>query len=170
MTTQLLTFHLAEAVYGIDILHVREIRAVGPLATLPGSPSFVRGVMNLRGSVVPVVDLRARLGMERIEPGKFAVIIVADIGGKSVGLLADNVNEVAPVDPSALKPPPGVAVHGDQRFIENLALRPREDGESSMIVVLNLERIHDAESMPGPDGLAAALETAHTLETEPAAA
>lgn len=170
MTTQLLTFHLADAVYGIDILHVREIRAVGPLAVLPGSPSFVRGVMNLRGSVVPVIDLRARLGMDRIEPGKFAVIVVADIEGKSVGLLADSVNEVAPIDPSALKPPPGVAVLGDQRFIQSLALRTREDGQTSMIVVLNLERIHDAELMPGAETLAAAVETAYTKETEPAAA
>ncbi len=142
--SQLLTFQLGNNVYGVDILQVREIRGIGPIAVLPGAPAYLRGVMNLRGAVVPVIDLRKRLGLPEIEISRFAVIIVVRIEDKSVGLLADAVNEVLTVPPERLEPPPSLTVRQEQHFIAGFALRAESAGDEDFIIVLSLERLHDA--------------------------
>jgi purine-binding chemotaxis protein CheW len=146
--SQLLTFTLAEAVYGVAILKVQEIRGVGAITPLPGTPPFLSGIINLRGAVVPVIDLRVRLGLPAARPGRFAVTIIVRSGEKSVGLLTDAVNDVVTVAPAEFSLPPGAAQTGESRFIERLAL-PRtqvagSQTETDLIMVLDPEQIYNA--------------------------
>ncbi|MEY4764405.1 MAG: hypothetical protein RI907_1078 [Pseudomonadota bacterium] len=107
---QFLTFWLGEEVFGVDIRTVREIIQCGPMATVPLMPSFVRGVINLRGAVVPVVDLNVRFGRPAIEVDKKSCIVVFDAlrHGERIdlGVLVDSVSEVIKIAPSHIEPPP----------------------------------------------------------------
>ncbi len=140
---QFLTFHLHDGTYGIGIEFISEIRAIGTLTALPGSPNYLRGIMNLRGSIVPVVDLRARLGLPpAANHSRFAVTIITRHENKSVGLIADGVNEVIAIPKSNWQNSKAME-HADQRFVKGLALLPDSTGTSSMIVLLNLDRLYD---------------------------
>jgi purine-binding chemotaxis protein CheW len=92
--TQFLTFSLGDEEYGIEILQVQEIKGYTPITPLPNAPVFIKGVMNLRGTVVPVMGLREAFGMPAVEYGKFSVIIVTAVGEKVVGILVDAVTDV----------------------------------------------------------------------------
>jgi purine-binding chemotaxis protein CheW len=154
---QLLTFQLDGGLYGIGILDVREIRGVSPVTSLPGSPAYVKGIVNLRGSIVPVIDLRIRLGLEpAIAVNRFAVIIVTQLQGKSIGLLADGVTEVVTIANTDLRKPPLMTGHGDQRFIRGLVLQTAlEKADPTLLYVLDLERLHDPsfEHLPSAEVL-----------------
>ena len=89
---QFVTFTIGEEEYGVDIMMVREIKGWSPTTTLPNSPPYVRGVINLRGIIVPIFDLRMRFGMGLNEPGATHVVIIVKIGARTVGLLADGVS------------------------------------------------------------------------------
>src|SRR5262245_10103465 len=106
--TQYLTFQLGSEETGIEILRVQEIKGYTPITPLPNAPAFIKGVMNLRGAVVPVLSLRETFGMPPIEYGKFSVIIVTAINDKVVGLLVDAVSEVIDLAASDIDLPPDV--------------------------------------------------------------
>src|SRR6058998_2848247 len=91
---QYLTFRLGAEEYGVEILKVQEIRSYSAVTPVPNTPRAVRGVMNLRGQIIPVLDLRTKFGMPEAEYSRFAVVIVVVISGKVVGLLADGVSDV----------------------------------------------------------------------------
>jgi purine-binding chemotaxis protein CheW len=125
-----LTFQLGDAQYGVEIEGVQEIKGFAPVTPLPNSPSHVRGVLNLRGVIVPVIDLRRRFGMDSIEYTKRNAIIVLVIHGRLAGLLVDDVCDVIDVPEGSLHPPPvGAGVAGG--FVRGLA----RVGESLMIQV-----------------------------------
>lgn len=125
-----LTFQLGDAQYGVEIEGVQEIKGFAPVTPLPNSPAHVRGVLNLRGVIVPVVDLRRRFGMDAIEYTKRNAIIVLVIHGRLAGLLVDDVCDVIDVPDGGLHPPPvGAGVAGG--FVRGLA----RIGESLMIQV-----------------------------------
>src|SRR5271169_73812 len=109
---QYLTFLLAGEEYGVDILRVQEIKGWDKVTRIPHTPDYVLGVINLRGAVVPIVDLRRRFGLETIEFGPTTVIIVMRVAGarheRTVGVVVDAVSEVYNVDPADMKPPPDV--------------------------------------------------------------
>ena len=121
---QFLTFTLGEEVFAMDIRTVREIIQVGPMTTVPLMPGFVRGVINLRGAVVPVIDLQSRFGRPRATVGKKTCIVIFDAirDGERVelGLLVDAVSEVIDITPEQIEPPPnfGSAVRRD--FIQGM--------------------------------------------------
>jgi purine-binding chemotaxis protein CheW len=130
---ELIAFRVAAQEFCVDIMSVREIRGWTPVTPLPRSPSFVRGVVNLRGAVLPIVDLAARLGFAATEPTARHVIIVAKIGHQVIGLLVDAVSDILTVTDEVLQPTPEVAsemakafVRGvlavDQRMISLIAL------------------------------------------------
>jgi len=133
---QLLTFTLAGEQYGVEILKVQEIKGYSAVTPLPNTPVHVRGVMNLRGTVIPVVDLRAKFGMEACEYNKFAVIIVVTVGDKTVGLLVDAVSDVLEVRTPEIRPCPELGTGVDTRFISGMATA----GES-MTVLLDIDRL-----------------------------
>src|SRR5215469_15963813 len=104
---QVLTFVLGNETYGVDILRVQEIRGWTSVTKIPHAPSHVLGVLNLRGSIVPIVDLRLRFELEQVEYTKVTVIIVLSVnsasGRREVGVVVDGVSDVVDLDPAAVK-------------------------------------------------------------------
>lgn len=132
---ELLSFRVGESEYSVEIMSVREIRGWTRATTLPHSPHFVRGVINLRGAVLPVIDLAMRLGMDAEEPNDRNVIIVVDIEGRSVGLRVDAVSDILSVPKSQLQPPPDMSGDRDHGFIQALTIL---DGRMIRILELAL--------------------------------
>lgn len=117
---ELITFRVDEQFYSVDIMSVREIRGWTTATPLPQSPDFVRGVINLRGTVLPIVDMAARLGLPDAEPTQRHVIIVVWIQGQLVGLLVDAVCDIITADEDGLQPTPDVACETVHGFVQGL--------------------------------------------------
>ncbi|WP_421854290.1 chemotaxis protein CheW [Oricola sp.] len=107
-TVEIISFRLGEQVYCVDIMVVREIRGWAPCTPMPHAPSHVLGVINLRGSVIPVIDVAVRIGLAPANPTERSAIIVIDQGKKLVGLLVENVSDMITVKQSDLQPVPDV--------------------------------------------------------------
>jgi purine-binding chemotaxis protein CheW len=123
---ELMAFRIGAQEFCVDIVSVREIRGWTPATALPHSPIFVRGVINLRGVVLPIVDLAARLGLASVEPTSRHVIIVAQIGQQIVGLLVDAVSEILTVTDDIIQPTPDVASEMAKTFVRGvLAINER---------------------------------------------
>lgn len=134
MFRQLITFEIGDQHLGVDIMAVREIRAWSPATPLPNVPDHVRGVVNLRGVVLPVLDLRCRLGWGGTDPTARHVIIVVRIGEQSQGLIVDAVHDIVSVPPDAMQPLPDVGNDEAARFLDGLATIG-----DRMVLVLALE-------------------------------
>jgi purine-binding chemotaxis protein CheW len=133
---ELMAFRIGSQEFCVDIVSVREIRGWTPATALPHSPDFVRGVINLRGVVLPIVDLAARLGLARVEPTSRHVIIVAQVGKQIVGLLVDAVSEILTVSDDMVQPTPDVASEMAKTFVRGvLAINER------MISLIALDEI-----------------------------
>jgi purine-binding chemotaxis protein CheW len=131
---QYLAFRIGEQEYAIDILKVQEIRGHTPITVLPQTPSHVRGAMNLRGTIVPVYDVRERFGLGTSEYHRFSVIIVVSIADRQVGLLVDAVSDVLDLTDDQLEPPPDLGqgegfVHALGRIADRI------------LIILALERV-----------------------------
>jgi purine-binding chemotaxis protein CheW len=143
---QYLTFALGREVFAMDIRTVREIIQVGPMTTVPLMPNFVRGVINLRGAVVPVIDLQARFGRPPATVGKKTCVIIFDAvrDGERVelGLLVDAVSEVIEIAPSQIEPPPnfGTAVRRD--FIQGMG-----KVANRFVIILEPDKAFDVTEM-----------------------
>lgn len=133
---ELLSFRLAEEEYSVDIMSVREIRGWTRATPLPHAPAHVRGVINLRGTVLPVVDLSVRLGMEPVTGDARNVIIVVQVGSQTAGLLVNAVSDILALPRTELQPPPDLAADSAHSFIEALTI---VDGR--MIRVLDLTAV-----------------------------
>lgn len=133
---ELLSFRLAEQEYSVDIMSVREIRGWTRATPLPHAPAHIRGVINLRGTVLPVVDLSTRLGMPPVEGDVRNVIIVVQVGGQAAGLLVDAVSDILALPRGELRPPPDLAADTAHSFVQALTI---VDGR--MIRVLDLEAV-----------------------------
>jgi len=133
---ELLTFRVGEHEYSVDIMSVREIRGWTPTTSLPHSPDYVRGVINLRGTVLPVLDLATRLGQEDNGPDERNVIIVVDSGGRTVGLRVDAVSDILTLPVSDLQPPPDLATNDGASFVRSLTLI-----EGRMVRILDLDNV-----------------------------
>jgi len=135
-TREFVAFRVGEQEYCVDIMSVREIRGWTPATMLPEAPEYVRGVINLRGSVLPIVDLAARLGLQPPEPTVRHVIIITHIGQQLVGLLVDAVSDILTVLADKVQPTPDVASDVAKAFIRGvLAI------EGRMISLVELDRI-----------------------------
>jgi purine-binding chemotaxis protein CheW len=135
-SSQFLTFLLDEQEYGLELFKIQEIRGYAPVTPIPNVPAHVRGVMNLRGTVLPVVDLRMKFRLPPIEYSKFTVIVIAMVAGKMVGLLVDAVSDVLHVTREAMRAVPDFGSAVDTRFIDGV-FQTREH----LAVALNLERL-----------------------------
>lgn len=137
---QALTFELGNETYGVEILRVREIRGWSSVTKIPHAPSHVLGVLNLRGSIVPVVDLRMRLNLERAEYTKVTVIIVLSIhagnGRREVGVVVDGVSDVIDVDAAEVKQPPELGSRSATDYIRGLM-----PVGNRMVVLLDIDRL-----------------------------
>jgi purine-binding chemotaxis protein CheW len=130
---QFLTFRVGAEEYGIDILKVQEIRSYEPPTRIANSPPFVKGVVNLRGVIVPIVDLRLRLGCEG-EYSSFTVVIILNVCNRVVGIVVDSVSDVLEMAAGDIKPPPEIGAAIDTRFVTGLG----KVGER-MLILLDIE-------------------------------
>jgi purine-binding chemotaxis protein CheW len=119
-SAQYLTFSVGEHEYAFDILRVQEIRAFAPITPIPNAPSFVKGVMNLRGIVVPIIALRDAFGLPPGSYGKFSVIVVINLGAKVIGMLVDAVSDVVELAVSAVDLPSEFGNRVDTTFVAGI--------------------------------------------------
>ena len=117
---ELISFKIGSQDFCLDIMAVREIRGWTPATTLPNSPSYVRGVINLRGAVLPIIDLKARLGLGVAEPSERSVIIVVDMGNRFVGLLVDAVSEILAANMADIQSTPNVDCETVANFVRGI--------------------------------------------------
>jgi purine-binding chemotaxis protein CheW len=142
---QYLTFTLGAEEYGIEILKVQEIKGYSAITHIPNAPPHVKGVMNLRGTVIPVVDLRRKFSMELVEFNKFSVIIVVMVGERVAGLVVDAVSDVLDIDSASVRPTPDFGSGADTRFIRGVASM----GEK-LVVLLDIDRLVTEEDVAAP--------------------
>lgn len=136
MQLELITFEIAGQRFGLDIMSVREIRAWTPATPLPQVPHYVAGVVNLRGTVLPVIDLAARLGWPATEPTPRHAIIVVQLGGKVMGLIVDSVSDIVTLASESLQQAPGGCSDDLVPFLHGLAAL-----DDRMVMVLDLDRL-----------------------------
>ncbi len=133
---QVLTFLLNGQDYGLELIKVQEIRGFTQITPIPNMPAHIKGVMNLRGAVLPVVDMRTKFGMPQAAYTKFTVIIIAHSAGKSVGLIVDSVSDVLSTSDASMQSPPDFGETTDARFVQALI----KSGDH-LVVLLDLERL-----------------------------
>ncbi|MEJ5363046.1 MAG: chemotaxis protein CheW [Spirochaetota bacterium] len=133
---QLVSFKLDEIEYGIDILSVHEILRIPEITRLPNTPEYIKGVINLRGNVIPVVDIRLRFGMQQVALTELSRIIVVEIGEKLVGLLVDNVHQVIRLSRSRIDEPHDLIEGISTEFISGIGRL-----QDRLIVILRLDNI-----------------------------
>ena len=117
---ELIAFRIGDQEFCVDIRAVREIRGWAPATPLPGAPGYVRGVINLRGAVLPIVDLSGRLGLGSAVPSARHVIIVARLGMRTVGLLVEAVSDILSISEEAIQPTPDVACDTVRSFVKGV--------------------------------------------------
>ena len=137
---QLVTFSLGTEEFGVDIMRVQEIIRIPPITRVPKAPSYVKGVINLRGNVIPVISLRSRFGMDRVDETDLSRIIVLQVQAKVFGIRVDAVTEVLRLDSEAIEPPPQVALGMDSQFIRGVG----KIGER-LLILLDLTHIMGGE-------------------------
>ena len=133
---ELISFRIGAQEFCVDIMEVREIRGWTPATALPQAPAFVRGVINLRGAVLPIVDLGARLGLGAADPTARHVIIVAQVQNQIVGLLVDAVSDILTVTDDMIQPTPDVASEMVRMFVRGLLAI-----EGRMVSFISLDRV-----------------------------
>ena len=137
-----LTFRLGEEEYGIDILKVQEIRGYEQPTRIANSPSFIKGVVNLRGVIVPIVDLRLKFNLGSAEYNDFTVVIILNLGARVVGIVVDSVSDVMELTPEQIKPAPEVGSSVDADFITGLGTL-----NDRMLILIEIERLMKAADM-----------------------
>lgn len=135
-TNQLLCFELGGQSYAVDIMRVQEIRRFAPTTALPDVPAYVLGVMNLRGTVVPVFDLRKRFSLASAEIDRNTAIIVVGVAGRSIGVVVDAVNRVIRITPDMIRPTPPLTSGGDTSMLVGLVA-----DSNRLITWLDVERL-----------------------------
>ncbi|HHV61026.1 MAG TPA: chemotaxis protein CheW [Firmicutes bacterium] len=135
---QLVVFKLGDEDYGIDIGSVREIITVQRITRVPRAPDFIEGIINLRGNVIPVIDLRKRFELPVVEHTRDTRIVVVEIGEHTLGVVVDAVSEVLRIPSDSIEPPSSIVVDVDSQFIEGIARL-----EERLIILLNMDRLLD---------------------------
>jgi purine-binding chemotaxis protein CheW len=148
---QFLTFELAGESYGVEILKVQEIRGWEPVRELPNTPDFIKGALNLRGSIVPIIDLRERFGMEPVEYSPVTVVIVLCVnnsqGNNVMGIVADAVSDVLDIKLADIKQTPNLGSKIDTQYMRGMYV-----GTKQMVMLLDSDKLLDAEAFEGING------------------
>lgn len=141
---QYLTFTLADESYGLEILKVREIRGWEPVREIPNTPDYIKGALNLRGTIVPILDLRERFGMEKVEYSPVTVVIVLSLGEKEenrvIGIVADGVSDVMDIDQQDVRSAPNLGSKIDTRYMQGLYVQ-----DTRMIMLLDVNNLLNPE-------------------------
>jgi purine-binding chemotaxis protein CheW len=137
-----LTFALGKEEYGIEILKVREIIGLMESTTVPQTPDYMKGVINLRGKVIPVIDLRLKFSMPEVEYTQETCIIVVDVDGVQAGIIVDSVSEVMDIKRDEIEETPNIGQGIDTNFINGLS-----DKNGKLIILLNIEKVLSFEEL-----------------------
>ena len=145
-TKQYLTFQLGEEVFAVDVSHVREILEFTTVTKVPGTPGYMRGVINLRGSVVPVLDMRLKFGLSQTEKTVDTCIIVVEVFFEDestiIGALVDSVQEVLELEPDQIEPAPRIGTQLKTEFIKGMGKR-----DDRFIILLDIDKIFSSEEL-----------------------
>jgi purine-binding chemotaxis protein CheW len=139
---EFLVFSLGEEEYAIDILKVQEIRGYENVTRIANAPDFIKGVTNLRGVIVPIVDLRIKFHLERVEYGGQTVVIVVNVADRVVGIVVDGVSDVMTLTPEQIKPAPEFGVTLSSDFLSGLGSL-----EDRMLVLVDIDKLLTSEEM-----------------------
>ncbi len=137
-TTQYITFSVGNEVFGVDIVTVREIKGWTDTTALPNAPAFMRGVLNLRGTIVPIYDLRARLGLGTTAASKNHVIVIVTVSDRIIGILVDAVSDILSIRETEIRPVPETGAAVEQLFLSGLVTV-----EQRMATLLDLAQLFD---------------------------
>ena len=139
---ELLTFTLGKEEYGIDILKVQEIRGYDAVTTIANAPEFIKGVINLRGIIVPIVDMRIKFHLGKVEYDQFTVVIILNVSNRVVGIVVDGVSDVIALPPEQIKPSPEFSTTLDTQYITGLGTV-----DDRMIIVVDIEKLLSSRDM-----------------------
>jgi purine-binding chemotaxis protein CheW len=143
---EFLTFRLGGEEYGIDILKVQEIRGYEAVTRIANAPPFIKGVVNLRGVIVPIVDLRVKFDLGEARYDAFTVVIILNVAGRVVGAVVDSVSDVLELDEKQIKPAPEFNSLLDAGYITGLGTVDSGDGER-MLILVDIERLMSSPDM-----------------------
>jgi purine-binding chemotaxis protein CheW len=149
-SVQLVSFRLAREEFGIEITKVQEIILLGEITRVPQTPDFIKGLINLRSAVIPVVDLRLRFGLPAEEPTDETRIMVVNVGGKTLGVVVDAVSEVLRVSRDQIVPPPPTVAGLGHEYLTGLVKL-----DSRLLILLNIDRILGDEETAAVDAVLA---------------
>jgi purine-binding chemotaxis protein CheW len=136
---QFLTFALGQEEYGVEILKIQEIKGFSAVTPLPNAPAYVKGVLNLRGTIVPIVDLRKKFGLPEEAYTQFTVIVVVQVQGKTLGFVVDAVSDVLTVRGDAIQPTPDLHGQLDTTFLTGLA--PTGENGEKLVILLDIDKV-----------------------------
>jgi purine-binding chemotaxis protein CheW len=141
-----LSFKLGAEEYGIDILRVQEIRGYEPPTRIANAPEFIKGVVNLRGVIMPVVDMRVRFGLADVQYNNFTVVIILNIAGRTIGMVVDSVSDVLELDAGHVRPAPEFSGAVDASYITGIGSITTGEAER-MLILMDIERLMSAPDM-----------------------
>ncbi len=146
---QVLCFALAGEAYALPILKVREIQAQATITRIPKAPPYMPGVINLRGAIVPILELRHRFSLGDPPEDTRPVIVIVEVQGRTLGIRVDSVSDVLDLDPNAIRPAPELGTQSalGREFIAGLASLPGATGAESMLILLDLDRLLSSEEI-----------------------
>ena len=147
---EFLTFRLGAEEYGIDILRVQEIRSYEQPTRIANSPAFIKGVVNLRGVIVPIIDLRLKLGCDTADYNDFTVVVVLNVKGRVVGAVVDSVSDVLELSGEHIKPAPELNSSIDASYITGIGTIKSGQGESEserMLILMDIEGLMSSAEM-----------------------
>jgi purine-binding chemotaxis protein CheW len=139
---EFLAFTLGDEEYGIDILKVQEIRGYDVVTKIANAPAFIKGVINLRGNIVPIVDMRIKFNLPRVEYNQFTVVIVLNVAKRIVGMVVDGVSDVLTLTPAQIRPAPEFGAALETEYLTGLGSR-----DERMLILVDIERLITSADM-----------------------
>jgi len=140
--SEYLSFTLGEEEYGIEILKVQEIRSYEAVTHIANAPAFIKGVVNLRGIIVPIVDMRIKFNLGEAKYDQFTVVIILNVAGRIVGMVVDSVSDVITLSPEQMKPAPDFSSSFDTKYITGLGTV-----EERMLILVDIEKLMSGSDM-----------------------
>jgi purine-binding chemotaxis protein CheW len=147
---EFLTFTLGAEEYGMDILKVQEIRGYDAVTAIANTPPFIKGVINLRGIIVPIVDLRIKFNLGNVSYNELTVVIILSLGTRVVGVVVDSVSDVLTLTPDQIKAAPSLSTALDTRYITGLGTI-----DQRMLILVDIEKLMSSKDMELMDAVAA---------------
>jgi len=146
---QYLTFQLGEEFYGVNILKVKEIKGYTDVTRIPNTPEYIKGVLNLRGTIVPIINLRMKFGMEQIDITGFTVIVVVMVKNRIMGMIVDAVSDVLTIGAGEMKPAPALGTRVDTSFIDGIGTT-----NDRLVTLLDIDRVLTDKEMEQVESVA----------------